>query len=100
MKERQAQGLTPAPQLEAVRQKLIMIIKLSDAWIKYLVEQPETGMGYQVVTLKLKDGRIIPRAVIDSGYITKIKDMNDIDFTYEDIIAIEVTHDKWRFSDD
>jgi hypothetical protein len=57
-------------------------------------------MGYQVVTLHLKDGRVIPQVVIDSGFITKIRDLLDIDFTCDDIAEIEVTHDKWRFSDD
>jgi hypothetical protein len=82
-----------------VRQKPSMGLKLSDRWIEYLLGQPETGMGYYVVTLNLRDGRTIPRAVIDSGYVTRVKDKAAIDFTADDIIGIEVTHDKWRFED-
>ena len=74
-----------------------MSIKLSDSWAKYLIKQPETGMGYYVVTLKLKDGRMIPQVVIDSGYVTRVKNMVIIDFTADDIIGIEVTHDTWKF---
>ena len=36
-----------------------MRIKLSKKWIKYLISLPESGMGYQIVDIELKDGRII-----------------------------------------
>ena len=36
-----------------------MRLKLSKKWIDYLLKMPETGMGYQIVNIKLKDGRLI-----------------------------------------
>ena len=53
-------------------------------------------MSYQVVTLRLNDGRVLDRAVVSGGVI----DLSDVErftaapFTASDIASIEVTHDK------
>jgi hypothetical protein len=73
------------------------MIKLSERWAPVLVAQPETGMGYQVASIVLKDGTRYDQVVIDSGFVTKIRGRSDIPFEDEDIIEIVVTHDKWRF---
>ena len=70
-------------------------LELSDKWIQYLISQGETGMGYQVCTILLKDGREYRQTVIDSGFITKIKDIEGIPFSEDDIAEIKVTHEKW-----
>ena len=72
-------------------------IRLSPHWAQYLVSQPETGMGYQIVTVKLRDGRKYKQTIIDSGYITRIRGLDHIPFTEDDIAEIIVTHDKWDF---
>ena len=42
-----------------------MILKLSPKWIKQLIKLPESGMGYQIVTVLLKNGtEIANRSVI------------------------------------
>lgn len=74
------------------------MILLSDRWLKELTEQPETGMGYHVVSIVLKDGRRYDRVVIDSGFVTKVKSMHEIPFKEEDIQQIIATHDKWDFN--
>lgn len=74
------------------------MIPLSDRWLKKLTDQPETGMGYQVVSIILKDGQRYGRVVIDSGFVAKIKGMHEIPFKEEDIHQIFVTHDKWDFN--
>jgi hypothetical protein len=51
-------------------------------------------MGYQVVTIKTKDGKIFPQAVVDSGHVTRIRRFSEIPFTQEEIAEITVTHDK------
>ena len=62
------------------------------AWFR---GQPETGMGYWVVTVHLKDGRSFPQAVVDGGYLTRIKGRADVPFLEEEIGTLQVTHDKW-----
>jgi len=76
------------------------MIQLTDKWGPFLRDQPETGMGYWVVTVTLKDGRRFDRAVVvDSGHLTQIFGRDDIPFLEEDIAAMKVTHDKWNFNE-
>ncbi len=74
------------------------MLKLSDKWAEILSNQGETGMGYQVITVNLKDGRIFKQTVHQEGYITEIKGYRDIPFSEEDIEDIVITHDKWNFN--
>jgi hypothetical protein len=73
------------------------MIALSEKWAKTLLEQPEAGMGYQIVSIVLKDGKRYDRAVVDSGYLTRIKGLSGIPFKEEDIDQIIVTNDNWDF---
>ena len=70
---------------------------LPDKWAEFLTNQPETGMGYWVVSVTLSDERVFDRVVIDSGYITKIYGLEDVPFDANEITDIKVTHDKWNF---
>ena len=74
------------------------MVTLSDRWAKYLVEQPETGMDYQVVTIATKDGRKYPQAVVSGGMITRVRGYEAIPFSEADITDIVVTHEKWDWS--
>lgn len=76
------------------------MLALSDKWGPKLVSMPETGMGYQVATIVLKDGRRFDRAVIVGGIISQIKDVEGVPFSEDQIDQIIVTHDKWDFSKD
>ena len=73
------------------------MIELSTAWTDHLMNQPETGMGYQIVSVVLRDGTRYDQVVVDSGYITQIRGLTRIPFSEEDIQEIIVTHDKWDF---
>jgi hypothetical protein len=55
---------------------------------------PEAGMGYQIASIILKDGSRYDRAVIASGFITRIRNLDQIPFREEDISEIVLTHDK------
>ncbi len=45
-------------------------IELGNKWIQHLSEQPEQGMGYQRVRIKLKNGKILrDRTVLNSTYL-------------------------------
>ena len=61
---------------------------------------PETGMGYVIASVTLKDGTRYDQVVIDSGLITKIRGFENLDFTYDDIDSIEATHEKWNFREE
>ena len=73
------------------------MIQLSKKWIDKIIPQGETGMGYHIATITLKNGGKYNQVVIDSGYITRVRGLSEIPFTENDIEEIIVTHDKWNF---
>ena len=52
-------------------------------------------MGYTVASVTLKDGRVYPQTVIDSGFLTRVRGYSHIPFGEAEIAAIEATHQKW-----
>jgi hypothetical protein len=74
------------------------MIELSPKWAMELASTPETGMGYQVVSIILKDGQKFDQVAVVEGRITAIRGRKDIPFTEDQIAKIVVTHDKWNFN--
>src|SRR5438046_6328047 len=67
----------------------IMRLALEDRWIEKLRSQPESGMGYQRVRVRLRDGRIIAQAVVLNGRFLDFKeDVGSV--TSPDIVDLEV----------
>ncbi len=69
------------------------MLELSNKWAKALASQRETGMGYQVVTIRLKDGRQFDGVTVVGGIIPRIAGAETITFHEDDIADIVVTHD-------
>jgi hypothetical protein len=70
------------------------MLQLSNKWAEVLNAQPETGMGYQIATICLKDGRRYDRVVVVQGNITSVDGDGVVPFKESDISRIVVTHDK------
>ena len=68
------------------------MLALSNKWVPILVSQPETGMGYQVASIYLLDGRRFDRVTIVGGFITKIGESKEIPFDETEIERIVVNH--------
>jgi hypothetical protein len=64
-------------------------------WQQTVRALPETGMGYTVVSLVLRDGRRFDQAIIDSGWLSRVRGLADIPFTEDDITDINASHEKW-----
>ena len=75
-------------------------IALSKHWASQLSSLPETGMGYQVVSVLLTDGRKFDQVVIDSGYITRSRGYEEVPFVGSEIAEIRITHDKWNWEEE
>ena len=71
-----------------------MMLALSNKWAAILVSQPETGMGYQIVSVFLTDGRRFDHVTIVGGFITKIGESAEIPFEESEIERIVVNHGK------
>jgi hypothetical protein len=62
----------------------------------------ETGIGYLVVSVELKDlkdGRTFDQVLTSEGCIIEVRGCKEIPFMPEDMIAVKVTHRSWNFSD-
>lgn len=69
------------------------MLELSNKWATVLASQRETGMGYQVVTIRLKDGRQFAGVTVVGGVINRVAGSEAIPFAEGDIEDIVVTHD-------
>jgi hypothetical protein len=68
------------------------MISLGDKWVPVLLS-PETGMGYQIASVFLRDGRRFDKVAITQGVITQIDGKKEIPFKEEDCEDIQVTHE-------
>ena len=68
------------------------MIHLGDQWARDLISQPESGMGYQIVTVLLRDGRRFEKVAIVGGTIASVDGYSDVPFDESDIEKILVTH--------
>ncbi|WP_228234986.1 hypothetical protein [Allomuricauda sp. M10] len=67
------------------------VLKLSEKYATYLEELPEQGMGYQLVDIKLKDGRVLLSRVVLNCIFLKLKD--DEDIKNDDIMDLKICDD-------
>jgi hypothetical protein len=70
------------------------MLLISDGWAEVLASQPETGMGYQIVSIRLTDGRCIDNVKVVGGIISRLPAEVLEWFSNEDIEEIVVTHCK------
>lgn len=70
------------------------MLSLSDKWASVLRDQRESGMGYQICTVMLRDGRHVERVVIVGGTVTEVAGDKVVPFTEDQIVDIRVTHGK------
>jgi len=73
---------------------VLTMLKLGARWAESLTDRAETGMGYQVVSIYLMDGRCFDRVVVVGGLISSVSGSPEIPFSDEEIARIVVTHDK------
>ena len=59
----------------------------------------ETGIGYQVVSVELKDGRSFDQVVASEGCIIEVRGYEEIPFAPEEVASVIVNHKRWNFRD-
>jgi len=69
------------------------LLQLGDRWADVLARECESGMGYQVVTIRLKDGRQFAGVTVVGGVINRVEGAQSIPFAEDDIEDVVVTHD-------
>ena len=59
----------------------------------------ETGIGYKVVSLELKDGRRFEQVVVSECCIIEVRGYEEIPFAPDDVSFVSVNHKCWNFRD-
>lgn len=70
-----------------------------NGFVDYLKGAEETGIGYQVVSVELKDGRSFDQVVTSEGCIIEVRGYKEIPFAAEDVASVSVNHKRWNFRD-
>src|SRR6267154_5719533 len=66
---------------------------------EHLTGTEETGIGYQVVSVELKDERKFEQVVISEGCIIEVCGYKEIPFSPDDVASVHVNHKRWNFRD-
>ena len=72
---------------------------IPQACLDSLKRSSETGIGYQVVSVELKDGRFFDQVVASEGCIIEVRGHEEIPFAPEEIASVIVNHKRWNFRD-
>jgi hypothetical protein len=64
-----------------------------------LKQQKETGLGYQVVSVQLTDGRSFDQVVASEGCIITVRGYTEVPFGLDEIAIVKVNHKRWNFRD-
>jgi hypothetical protein len=62
-----------------------------------LKKEKQTRLGYQFVSVKLKDGRYFEQAVASEGCIIQVKGYKDIPFSESEVESVELSEKSWNF---
>ncbi len=57
----------------------------------------QSQLGYQFVSVKLKDGRYFEQAVASEGCLIQIKGYRDIPFTEAEVDSVDLSDKTWNF---
>jgi hypothetical protein len=57
----------------------------------------ETGIGYQVISVELVDGRRFDQVLASEGCIIEVRGHREIPFGSDDVASVRVNHKRWNF---
>jgi hypothetical protein len=57
----------------------------------------ETGMGYHVISVTLKNGKHFEQVLTSEGCVIQVRGHRDVPFSPEDVAAVDVNHKRWNF---
>jgi hypothetical protein len=75
------------------------LVPIPSGFVEHLKRATETGFGYKIVSVELKDGRHFDQVVTSEGCIIEVRGYKEIPFTPEDVASVVVNHKRWNFRD-
>jgi hypothetical protein len=65
--------------------------------LDHLKRSGETGIGYQVVSVELRDGRSFDQVATSEGCIVEVRGYWEIPFATNDVASASINHKYWNF---
>ena len=75
------------------------LVPVPGAYVENLKQNKETGIGYQIISVTLKNGRYFEQAVASEGCIIQVRGYKEIPFAGDDVALVSVNHKRWNFRD-
>jgi hypothetical protein len=75
------------------------LVPIPSGFVDGLKRVKETGIGYQVVSVELKDGRSFDQVATSEGCIIEVRGYKEIPFAPDDVSSVKVNHKRWNFRD-
>jgi hypothetical protein len=73
------------------------LVPIPSGLVDHLKRAGETGIGYQVVKVELRDGRSFDQVVTSEGCVIEVRGFKEIPFTPDEVAAVNVNHKRWNF---
>jgi hypothetical protein len=65
------------------------LVTIPNEWTDSLRRQEETGLGYHIVSVSLRDGRRFDQGVASEGC--------EVPFQQDEVASVRVNHRRWNF---
>jgi hypothetical protein len=73
------------------------LVPIPSSLVDHLKRAGETGIGYQVVSVELQNGRKFDQVVTSEGHIIEVRGYKEIPFSAEEVASVSVNHKLWNF---
>jgi len=73
------------------------LVPIPSGLVDHLKRAGETGIGYQVASVELRDGRTFDQVVTSEGCIIEVRGFKEIPFAPEEVASVKVNHKRWNF---
>ncbi|MGB6595792.1 MAG: hypothetical protein WA621_07870 [Candidatus Acidiferrum sp.] len=73
------------------------LVPIPAGLVHHLEGVGETGIGYQIVSVQLRDGRTFDQVVTSEGCVIEVRGFKEIPFAAEEVAAVSVNHKRWNF---
>lgn len=73
------------------------LVPIPSGFVDNLKSAGETGIGYQVVSVELQDGRKFDQVVASEGCVIEVRGFKEIPFAPDEVASVNVNHKRWNF---
>ena len=73
------------------------LVPIPPETVTSLKREKETGLGYKIVSVVLKDGTRFEQAVASEGCIISVRGFAEVPFEFNEVATVEVNHRRWNF---